>query len=410
MAQVSTSTTNFDRTVVALVSKRLEEELRAPLPHLLPGNFRKAAFVKGTNNTMRFIRVADLSVAAGTPTPGTPPWLTEGTPPTAEDLTIGYEEFSADQAGRVIKLTDKALLQNPFDLMMVAAEKVARNAIEVADLRVSEILNAGTNVLYPGTDAARLDVGAADVLTGALIKRAVANLKADNVPTFPDGTYHAIIHPGVVLDIQLDAADGGWIDANRYTGSTALMTGEIGKYAGVRFVESAKAGAFPATAGTTSGGTTLSGGNITAATSATTDIITSATAHGLVAGDRFRFRTLTGGAGLVVNTVYFVIAANLTATTFQLSETSGGTAINFTTDITAATGGKANDVYSTLFMGPESYAFGDWGTIETHITPPGGHDDPLKQSALVGWKGYFGAMLIDEAGPRYIRVETGSSL
>ena len=68
---------------------------------------------------------------------------------------------------------------------------------------------------------------------------------------------------------------------------------------------------------------------------ATNDIINTATAHGYVAGDRIVFPTLTGGAGLATGTDYFVIAANLAAQTFQVSATAGGTAVNFTTDITA---------------------------------------------------------------------------
>ena len=127
MAQTSTSTTNFNQTVVALVQKKIEEELRAPLPHLLPGNFAPAKFVKGTNNTMRFIRYADAAAVAGTPSPGTPPWLTEGTAPTPEELTIGYEEFSANQAGRTWKLTDIAMMESPHDLLSVAAGVVARS-------------------------------------------------------------------------------------------------------------------------------------------------------------------------------------------------------------------------------------------------------------------------------------------
>src|SRR5438046_1340896 len=111
MTTTSTSTTNFNQTVVALVQKRLEELLRAPLPHLVPGNYRPASFVKGTNNTMRFINIQDMSVVAGTVSPGTLPWLTEGTTPAAEGLSIGYEEFSAAQAGRLLTLTDVALLE-----------------------------------------------------------------------------------------------------------------------------------------------------------------------------------------------------------------------------------------------------------------------------------------------------------
>lgn len=69
---------------------------------------------------------------------------------------------------------------------------------------------------------------------------------------------------------------------------------------------------------------------------AATDIIT-ATGHGLAVGDPVQFVTLTGGTGLTVGTTYYVIAANLTANTFQVSATPGGAAVNFTTDITAGT-------------------------------------------------------------------------
>lgn len=83
--------------------------------------------------------------------------------------------------------------------------------------------------------------------------------------------------------------------------------------------------------------TTFGGGaSATLALSAAADdIIDTAAPHAFTAGQRVRFTALTGGAGLVVGTDYFVIAANLAATTLQISLTSGGAAINFTTDITA---------------------------------------------------------------------------
>jgi hypothetical protein len=65
------------------------------------------------------------------------------------------------------------------------------------------------------------------------------------------------------------------------------------------------------------------------------DEIDTSTPHGFVAGDRVVFTALTGGAGLVTEQEYFVIAANLAASTFQVSATPGGAAVNFTTDITA---------------------------------------------------------------------------
>lgn len=76
------------------------------------------------------------------------------------------------------------------------------------------------------------------------------------------------------------------------------------------------------------------GGDITGV--AATDLITSASAHGLAIGDSLQFTTLNGGTGLVVATRYFVVAVP-SATTFQLAATRGGSVIDFTTAITTGT-------------------------------------------------------------------------
>jgi hypothetical protein len=80
---------------------------------------------------------------------------------------------------------------------------------------------------------------------------------------------------------------------------------------------------------------------ITLATSAAADdIIDTAAAHGFVAGQAIRFATLTGGTGLTAGTTYYVISANLAAQTFQVATTPGGSAVNFSADITAGTVAK----------------------------------------------------------------------
>jgi hypothetical protein len=409
MANVSTATTNFNQTVVALVNKRLEELLRAPLPHLLPGNFRQASFVKGTNNTMRFISIPDMSVTAGTISAGTPPWLTEGTPPDAEGLSIGYEEFSAGQAGRVVQLTDVAMLQSPFDLLSVAADRIARNAMATADKYVAEVLSAGTLVDYAGGAASRATIPTDSALTGALVKLTVARMKSDNIPTFSDGTYRAIVHPGSTFDLESDTSVGGWIDAQRYAGSAALFSGEVGRYAGVRFIESTNAASFSAVDGPAldTAGT---------AAAASTDLITTQTAHGLQAGDRIKITALTGGTGLTQGSTYYVVAP-VTSTTFAVSGTLNGAAIDITANSTAFTANVVNDILSATFFGPEAYAFGDWGTIQTYFTAPGGTTDPLHQLSQIGWKGYFGAVRMGEGTnatnmphPRYRRIEHTNNL
>jgi N4-gp56 family major capsid protein len=321
MTVTKTDTSNFDKFVQTLIRKSLEDELLPTLPHLSPGAYIKATFVKGTNSTMRFLRIPHLTVTtnSGSVSAGTAPWLTEGTAPTAQALAFGYEEFTAYQAGQRVELSDLALDENPEDLLSEASVRVARQAAATIDEYVGRILAAGTSVIYAGGGAARTDVGVSDTLTGTLVRRAAQGMKKDNIPMFGDGTFHAIVDPAVVFDFEEDEALGGWKAVGTYTSPNGILAGELGKYAGVRFVESSSARSFAA-----------------------------------------------GGAG-------------------------------------------GADVYSTIVMGPDAYAFGDWGNITTHYVAPGGHGDELAQVASIGWKCRIGAMLVDEAGPRYVRLETGAT-
>jgi len=328
-----TATTNFSSFVQATIQKKLEEALRYPPVHLLPGNFRQANFVKGSNGTLRFLAVGDIAADAAADiigvTPGTAPWLTEGVPPAETEMTLDYEEMTAYQAGRVIRVTDVAALESPVDLLAAAGDIVARDALVVADQYVARTLLAGANRMTPDASEVRLAIGAivsTDVMTATTIKRAVTKLKAANVPPFPDGTYHSVIHPYVAYDLMADVEVGGWIDASRYAGSRPLLTGELGQFAGVRFSESSGAA-----------------------------------------------YTASGGVGSL-------------------------------------------EVFSTIVFGPEAYAFGDFGTTAVKVTPPGGHSDPLGQSALVGWKGFFGAKVLgvgstgaNGIGPRYIRIDSATA-
>jgi N4-gp56 family major capsid protein len=322
MTQTATSTTNFDKRVATLIRKELEAELLPSLPHLSGAlGFIKAKFVAGSNSTMRFLRVPHLTVTtnSGTVTPGTAPWLTEGTSPTAQALSFGYEEFTAYQAGQRVELTDLAMDEVP-EVASEASVRVARQAHATIDEYVGRILAAGTSVIYAGTgNAARTDVGITDTLTGSLLRRAAQGMKLDNIPQFGDGTYHAVINPAVVFDFEEDEALGGWKAIGTYVDGTPIFAGALGKYAGVSFVESSNARSFAA-----------------------------------------------GGAG-------------------------------------------AADVYSTFICGPDSYAFGDWGDISTHVVLPGGHGDELAQVMSIGWKCRLGAMLVDEAGARYVRIESGAT-
>lgn len=72
----------------------------------------------------------------------------------------------------------------------------------------------------------------------------------------------------------------------------------------------------------------------TVTATASTDVVNS-TSHGLSDGDSVVFTALTGGAGLATDTPYYVVSS--ATNTFKVSLTKGGTAVDITTDASAAT-------------------------------------------------------------------------
>ena len=81
---------------------------------------------------------------------------------------------------------------------------------------------------------------------------------------------------------------------------------------------------------------------------AATDIITHA-GHTFVNGDQIVFSGLTGGAGITAGQVYFVINS-VASTSYQFSATTGGAAVNFTTDITVGSVGRAFGITGSNFV------------------------------------------------------------
>ena len=119
--------------------------------------------------------------------------------------------------------------------------------------------SALTSAVFGATGATTLTantansaVAAAGVLSGSFVKQMVARLKGANVPQFADGTYRCIIHPAQEYDLISDTAVNGWIESRKYVDNTGLLTGEIGMFAGVRFIVSSDAKVY-ATAGASSG-------------------------------------------------------------------------------------------------------------------------------------------------------------
>lgn len=168
--------------------------------------------------------------------------LTEGVTPDGKKLTVTNKEATVAQYGDYIVQSD-VLELTALDNTIVEATKILGNQAGLTlDTITRNVLQSGTNVFYApkadGTAVASRDaLDNTCVLTVDLVKRVVAFLKKNNAPKI-NGSYVAIIHPYVAYDLM---SDPEWIDAHKYATPENIYEGEIGKIAGVRFVESSEA-------------------------------------------------------------------------------------------------------------------------------------------------------------------------
>ena len=168
--------------------------------------------------------------------------LTEGVTPDGKKLSASKIEAEVAQYGDYIVHSDILKLTS-IDNTIVEATKILGNQAGLTlDTITRNVLQSGTNVYYcPKADGTAVESrGTLDntcKLTVDVIKRAVAFMKKNNAPKI-NGDYVAIIHPFVAYDLMSDEA---WIEAHKYATPENIYEGEIGKVAGVRFVESSEA-------------------------------------------------------------------------------------------------------------------------------------------------------------------------
>lgn len=215
-------------------------------PLLIHDQFgQKQPIPKNGGKTIEFRKYAPLDKAL------TP--LTEGVTPAGQKMNVSTVTATVAQYGGYIELTDLLLLTAIDNNQVQAAKLIASQAGRTLDTVTREILAAGTNVQYgDGSDATktRTTLTATDVLTPYAIKRAVRTLKIMNTPKI-NGDYVAIIHPDCAFDLT---ESDDWKYPHQYVDTENIYSGEIGKIAGCRFVETTEAKVIDATtAGNTAG-------------------------------------------------------------------------------------------------------------------------------------------------------------
>lgn len=177
--------------------------------------------------------------------------LTEGVTPSGRPLNVSTITSTVKQYGDYVPLTDMLLLTAIDNNMIQALDLLGNQAGATLDTVTREILNGGTCVQYAqGQVTSRAALTKDMKLTVKAVKLAARFLKKQNAPTI-DGSYVGIINPDIAFDLT---EDPDWKDWNKYTTPEKMYSGEIGKIANVRFVETTEAKIFAKTGTAEAGG------------------------------------------------------------------------------------------------------------------------------------------------------------
>ena len=167
--------------------------------------------------------------------------LVEGVTPDGQALDTSSLTAKVKQYGGYVIITDLLDLTSIDNVKTEATQLIGSQAGRSLDTVTREILNGGTNVQYHEAErAGRAALLETDTLTVKAIRAAVRTLKRQNARTI-DGSYVGIIHPDVAYDLM---SDPNWVEWQKYTSPDKMYNNEIGKIAGVRFVETTEAKIF----------------------------------------------------------------------------------------------------------------------------------------------------------------------
>lgn len=343
--------------------------------------------------------------------------LQEGVTPDGQKLNVTTIEATVAQYGGYIELSD-ILILTAIDNNIVQATKLLGSQMgRTLDTVTREVLAGGTNVIFSGGKEARyLLTGGGETgncyLTVNDIKLAARFLKTMNAEKVDD-SYVAIIHPDLSYDLTNDPE---WKYPHQYVDTENLYNGEIGKIAGVRFVETTEAKKFVAPPLIEATATTEAIRNLTIAETLSTagktvklnEELTEAQATALV-----------GRKIILANKLYTVKSATAksgsNAATLTVLDTDPS--ISTTDGVKDAViypgeaGAEGRDVYATIVIGANAYGVTEitGGGAEIIVKPlgSGGTSDPLNQRATVGWKATMVAKrLVEEY---MVRIESCST-
>lgn len=380
--------------------------------------------------------------------------LSEGVPPIGQTMTIAQVTATVQQWGDKVTITDVAELTIKHPLFKTAVDLCGLAVTETLDRNTFNSLNAGTQVNYVNTRGSRAALVAGDVMNLHEINRVMGTLITIGAPRYmgdeqtttkidakagqpnaakdPRGQPHyvSILHPLVEADLR---ENNTVVTAWSYSDINKMYNDELGELSGSRFVRSnmvptwTGVAAIQGTAGTSGALATNAGYRI---------IVTASDTQNQYESRVYQVSnaiSVTGPNGSIdvvlpalTGFTYSVYIGTTTSPT-TLGVTSAGPstgplqgqatqlAPGQTVTITAigvsqtppAAPATGITVYPSYFFGRGAYGQVVLSDIQTSFLTGADKSDPLNQLRVVGWKVFYGTIILNQTF--FARVESTSA-
>ena len=362
---------------------------------------------KGNGKHVKFFRYTEL--------PAITKPLYEGVTPDGQKLEETAFTVMTRNYGGFMAYTDELDLWHVDSKTQAISDRLNRQAQLSIDTVGRDQIMAGLNVMYPGSKTSRAALTKADVLTYAIVKKAVRNLKRKGAQPFSDGFFHAKIDQDTYYDLTQDQH---WNDVSTYQDDTRVQKYELGNIYKVKFFEVDNGKKFE--------NETYLYGNVTALTATAFDAATrTMTFSQTISEDEAR--ELTGKMVYVQytkSTVDYVTPMCIERVypgdkklifRWVPEDTTDWTTTNTLKVVPSGGASNGDEVHGTIIYGQDAFGMVKLGgkgkpNIQIIVKPLGssGSNDPLNQRGTIAWKVPFFACAVLQ-DDFIVRIEHGVS-
>ena len=332
--------------------------------------------------------------------------LYEGVTPDGQKLQETAFSVMTKNYGGYMEYTDELDLWHVDSKTQAMSDRLNRQAQLSIDTVGRDQIMAGLNVMYPGNKTSRAALTSSDIITYAIVKRVVRNLKKKGAQPFADGYFHAKIDHDTYYDLTQDTH---WNDVSKYQSDTRVQKYELGTIYKVKFFEVDNGKIFSAETylyGTTTSLTAYADYDDTTRSMIVTATMTEDVAReltGKLVYVQYTKSEVDYVTPMCIERIYPSATANQTRIVFRWNP-DDDTEWTTTNDLCIVPSGGASsgaEVHASIIYGQNAFGMVKLGgkgkpNIQIIVKPLGssGSDDPLNQRGTIGWKVPFFACAV----------------